>query len=119
MLGNVLANLVSRPATRRYPFEIREPFDNARGRIEFVIENCVYCGNCARRCPAAAIKVDRVAKTLTFEPFRCIVCETCVEGCPKKAINTVSSYRAPEHSKETEVLHSAPAVEAPTEALVG
>jgi len=50
-------NLLARPATRRYPVEIRDPFAGARGRIQFDVSTCNYCMLCARRCPAAAITV--------------------------------------------------------------
>jgi ech hydrogenase subunit F len=103
MLRNVLGNLFSRPATRQYPTQAREPFANARGMIEFDTENCIFCGACARRCPAAAITVDRAAKQLTFEPFRCIICVACVEVCPRKCIQSRDQYRAPVYAKSEEV----------------
>jgi formate hydrogenlyase subunit 6/NADH:ubiquinone oxidoreductase subunit I len=103
MLGNVLNNVFSRPATRQYPVEKRDPFQDARGHIEFDMSTCLYCGSCQRRCPAAAITVSRPDKTLTFEPFRCIICEACVEACPKKSIRTEKQYRAPAYAKTVEV----------------
>jgi len=35
MIPRALRNLVSKPATRRYPYEIRPRFEGARGTIEF------------------------------------------------------------------------------------
>ncbi len=102
MLQNVLANLFSRPATRRYPFQAREPFPEARGRIGFDISKCVFCGACAKRCPAAAIEVRRNEKELKFEPFRCIICEACVEVCPRHCVDSIAQYRSPAHTKATE-----------------
>ena len=58
----------------------------------FSSENCVYCGLCARKCPADAITVDRAEKTIELNAFRCIVCSECVSSCPKKAI-TLSNER--------------------------
>ena len=109
-LGNVLKNLISRPATRLYPAEVREPFARARGHIDFEIEKCLFCGACARRCPAAAITIDRPNRELTFEPFRCIICEACVEACPRKAIVADAHYRTPETEKETRVYRAPVAV---------
>ncbi|MHB1007247.1 MAG: 4Fe-4S dicluster domain-containing protein [Chloroflexota bacterium] len=103
MLGNVLSNVFSRPATRRYPYETREPFADARGQIKFDMTQCIYCGACSRRCPAAAITVSRPDKTLTFEPFRCIICEACIEVCPKKCIDSEAQYRSPAYTKSVEV----------------
>lgn len=102
MLQNVLANLLSRPATRKYPFQRREPFADARGRIDFDISKCAFCGACAKRCPAAAIEVQRAEKELKFEPFRCIICEACVEVCPRKCIDSTAQYRSPVYTKPSE-----------------
>lgn len=108
MLANVLANVFSRPATRRYPYEQRQPFVGARGHVQFDVSTCAFCGACSRRCPAAAIEVNRQARTITFQPFRCIICEACVEVCPKKSITTAAQYRAPAYSKATEVYTGPP-----------
>ncbi len=117
MLTSVLANVFSRPATRLYPFQRREPFVGARGHVVFDPSSCAWCGACSRRCPAAAITVNRQEKTLTFEPFRCIICEACVEVCPKKSITTANQYRAPAYAKGTEV-YTAPPKPAGEEAKV-
>ncbi len=108
LLGSVLKNLFSRPATRRYPYEKREPFADARGHIEFREDKCSFCGACARRCPAAAIVVSRQPKELTFDPFRCIICEACAEVCPRSAIEVIASHRSPAYRKGQEV-HRPPA----------
>lgn len=115
MLGNVLNNIFSKPATRRYPVEKRAPFKDARGHITFNMANCLFCGSCQRRCPSAAIVVSRQDKTLTFEPFRCIICEACVEACPKKSITTEEQYRAPAYTKSVEVYTAPPPPPAPAQ----
>jgi ech hydrogenase subunit F len=108
MLSNVLSNVFRRPATRLYPTVQRPPFSGARGHVEFDTKSCGFCGACSRRCPAAAIVVNRTEKTLTFDPFRCIVCEACVEVCPRKSIVVDNHYRAPAYAKSVEV-HALPA----------
>lgn len=102
-LPGVLSNLFGGPATRLYPLEKREPFKGARGQIEFDQGKCNLCTLCSRRCPAAAIAVDREAKSYTFWPFRCIICEACVEACPRKAIVLKDQWRAPAYAKTAEV----------------
>ncbi len=102
-LPGVLSNLFGGPATRLYPFQKREPFPRARGHIEFDESKCNLCTLCARRCPAAAISVDREGRTYTFWPFRCIICEACVEACPRKAISLKDQWRAPAYAKATQV----------------
>ena len=47
---------------------------------------CVYCTLCAKKCPAEALTVDRVAKTWTLDEDKCLACGTCAEVCPKNAI---------------------------------
>ena len=100
-LPGVLGNLLGGPATRLYPFERREPFEGARGQISLDVSKCTFCGACAKRCPAAAITVERQSKTFLFDPFRCIICEACAEICPKKAIEVNSQYRPPAYAKST------------------
>ena len=86
MAGRSLRNLVARPATRRYPVEVRPPFDGARGKIEFDVATCNYCMLCARRCPTLAIKVDRDARIWSIDHLNCIACNACVEVCARKSL---------------------------------
>ena len=102
MLKTVLGNLFSKPATRAYPFETREPFEGARGAITFDDDKCTACAACMKKCPAMAITVDRTAKTLVFEPFRCIVCEACLQVCTRDAIGLEAAHRKPADEKLVE-----------------
>ncbi len=99
MLKLVLSNLTSKAATRRYPYTVRAPFDRTRGRIIFSDENCIYCGICARKCPADAIEVDRNTKTWKLNAYRCIICSECVNSCPKKTITMSNERRKPTQEK--------------------
>jgi formate hydrogenlyase subunit 6/NADH:ubiquinone oxidoreductase subunit I len=86
MLGQSLKNLMSPPATRRYPAEARVPFEGTRGHVEMDLSTCVFCGLCARKCPSKAIVVSREQKTFALEHLRCIACEVCVEACNKDSL---------------------------------
>lgn len=99
MLRNIIKNLFSRPATRKYPFIKREPFKNVRGHIDIDITNCILCGLCERKCPSNAIKVSKLDKAWQIDPYKCIICNVCVEACPQKCIFTQTSYRSPEYEK--------------------
>lgn len=100
MVRRSLRNLVSRPATRRYPTEIRPRFAGARGTLEFDVETCNYCMLCARRCPAAAITVNREARTWAIEQLTCIACGVCVDVCAKKSLTmSVTSRQVHTHAE--------------------
>ncbi len=94
MAGRSLRNLVSRPATRRYPAEVRPRFEGARGKIEFDVETCNYCTLCARRCPTLAISVSREERTWSIEHLTCIACNACVEVCAKHSLRMSRESRA-------------------------
>lgn len=102
MVATVLSNLASRPATRLHPYRRREVFERARGRIIFDISQCVFCGACALRCPAAAIRVNRAERELVFQPFRCIICAACVEGCRRGCAQMIPQYHSPAYTKPEE-----------------
>jgi ech hydrogenase subunit F len=94
MIGRTLRNLVSRPATRLYPIEIREPFAGARGTLEYDLDSCVFCGLCAKRCPAAAITCIREDKFFAIEQLTCIACGVCVDVCNKNSLSLSIVRRA-------------------------
>ncbi|MEI6875853.1 MAG: 4Fe-4S dicluster domain-containing protein [Spirochaetota bacterium] len=79
-------NFLTKPATRRYPFVVREPFAGSRGRIAIDFPACIHCLACAKHCPADAILVDRDAKTWSIDRFACVICGACIRACPKKCL---------------------------------
>lgn len=118
MIGNILKSLFAGPATRRYPFEVREPFAGGRGQLTGInADQCSYCGLCQKKCPALAITVDRATKTWTLDPFKCVICGVCVESCPKKCMNMDAHYRTPANAKSS-VTASKPIPETPIEVVM-
>jgi ech hydrogenase subunit F len=99
MLNLVLTNISRKPATRLYPFEIREPFKEFKGRIVFNPENCILCGLCQKKCPPDAITVTKGDKVWEINLFRCIMCTECVAGCPKDCLS-ISNERTKTGAKE-------------------
>ena len=83
----VMRSLFSRPATRRYPPVRRAPFAGSRGEIKIEIGECIFCGLCARRCPAQALAVDKPGRSWEIDPFRCVMCRLCVEVCPTTCLS--------------------------------
>ena len=101
MLSEILKNLISKPATRQYPFERREPFKNARGQISGIdIDSCIFCGICSKRCPSEAIVVNKAEKSWEIDSFKCVVCGVCTEVCPKKCIYMSSVHKSAALAKD-------------------
>lgn len=81
-----LRNILTRPATRRYPYVKREPFAATRARLTIDFDSCILCGACQKHCPAAAIAVDRGAGLWRIDRLACVSCGACVRACPKKCL---------------------------------
>ena len=93
MIGNIFKNLGRGPATRCYPYEKRAAFPASRGCVRGIdADKCIFCGICAKKCPAAAITVDRNSKTWEINRFQCVVCGVCAEVCPKKCVGMNEAY---------------------------
>ena len=90
--GMILRSLFGRPATRMYPVVKRQFVPGSRGHIEIEIGSCVFCGLCERKCPTAALSVDRDGKLWEINRMRCITCNSCVETCPKKSLVMAQGY---------------------------
>ena len=98
MVPRSLRNLVSAPATRRYPAVVRPPFPGARGTLEFDLESCVLCGLCVRRCPTVALTCNRDERLFAIEQLRCICCGVWVDACNKGSLS-LSPERRPVHTR--------------------
>jgi formate hydrogenlyase subunit 6/NADH:ubiquinone oxidoreductase subunit I len=99
MFSTAIKNLFKKPATRLYPFEVREPFARTRGNVTNNVSACIFCGVCKLKCPAKALEVDRVAKTWTIDRLKCVICGRCVEVCPKKCLTMNAKYPAPDTAR--------------------
>ena len=95
MLPTVIANLFGKPATRNYPFVVRENFAHARGELVNDIDRCIFCGTCARKCPSQCLRVDKEGTegVWTLEFFACVGCGVCVEVCPVHCLSQLTSHR--------------------------
>lgn len=100
VLSEMLRNLVSRPATTRYPAEKVPVPVGFRGRVECDDERCIGCSKCSMVCPASAItmaenqrEVEFRGKTMVRKKkprvalYSCIRCGLCERYCPADAIH--------------------------------
>lgn len=86
LVPSIIANLLRKPSTRPYPLAPRPPFERTRGSIAIIIEDCIYCGLCMRKCPTKALETSRPETYWQINRLRCIQCGACVEVCPKKCL---------------------------------
>ena len=50
-------------------------------------DTCVFCGLCAKACPADAITVDRKEKSWEVDKDSCVKCGACIDKCPKGSLS--------------------------------
>lgn len=113
----ITRSAVSKPATRRYPLEKREPFPRTRGHIRFEIDSCVFCNLCAKKCPADAIVCDRSNKSWEINHLACVLCGNCVDSCRKGCLTQVNTPAPPMTRKE--VAHFQVGIQTPAEPEAG
>ncbi|WP_018125732.1 4Fe-4S binding protein [Desulfovibrio oxyclinae] len=104
----VLRNLLTKKATRNYPFEKREPFEGFRGELYNDIDNCIFCGTCSRKCPAQCITVDKKTGLWQCDPFLCVYCGICADTCPTKCLHFYDVHRSPAVERQMIVMHGEP-----------
>lgn len=93
-----LGSLFKKPETVLYPVEKKEVPAGLKGHIVNDVDVCILCGICQRRCPCAAIVVEKPNRKWTIDKFRCVQCGTCVLECPKHCLSMEPGWPAP--SKE-------------------
>jgi formate hydrogenlyase subunit 6/NADH:ubiquinone oxidoreductase subunit I len=117
----VMGSLFKKPATLMYPVIPREWQERTRGHIDVVMEDCILCGICARKCPTKAITVAKDTKSWAIHRMQCIQCSCCVEVCPKKCLTNENAYTGPSTEKITDTFEkpAPPPAPAPAPAPAG
>jgi NADH-quinone oxidoreductase subunit I len=102
MLREVISQILTKPATQRYP-EVRPKIpEGFRGRQKFNINLCISCGLCARDCPAKAIEMVEIEgkRRPLFHLDLCVFCYQCAESCPRNAISTSDFFELSSTNKD-------------------
>lgn len=99
----VTRSAVSKPATRLYPFQRREPFPGSRGHIAFEINTCIFCNLCAKKCPTGAIVCNKKDKSWQIDHLKCIMCGNCVDACRKGCLTQLNTPPPPMRSHQVEL----------------
>jgi formate hydrogenlyase subunit 6/NADH:ubiquinone oxidoreductase subunit I len=94
--------VLSKPTTSRYPFEPRKIISRSRGQVIFTKDHCVFCTVCAKKCPTAALLVNRAQKRWAIDRLRCISCGACVDACPKDSITLATDHALPVVTRDRE-----------------
>ena len=77
------------------------------------LEECVFCGLCAKECPCDALKVDRAEKVWEVDRDACVSCGACVDKCPKQCLSFGGGEAAPAESKDQAEKPAEPEVKEP------
>ena len=87
----IMSSLFKRASKVSYPVKPLAKAGIVRGHVENDIDNCIFCGICAKKCPTGAISAVKTEKSWTISRFQCVLCNCCVEVCQKKCL-----YMSPE-----------------------
>ena len=110
MLKEVISQILTAPATQKYPAVRPKIPEGFRGKQIFDINLCISCGLCASDCPAKAIEMVDVEgkKRPLFHLDRCVFCYQCAEGCPRNAIKETGFFELASTNKYDLVIRPEP-----------
>jgi len=130
ILGTLMKQLFSKPATNPFPVKYMPPSvtavlkkvaagkaqihppipvpEDLRGKIVYDREKCIGCGLCETVCPARVIELytpeGEEKKKIRMYVARCTFCAQCVDVCPVNALATSEEYLLASPDRFTENL---------------
>lgn len=107
MAKTLMSSLFQKQATIQYPLAPKVSDPLVRGHVAITIEDCIFCGMCARKCPTGAITVTKAEKEWAIERFQCVQCSCCADVCPKKCLYMDSGLTAASQSLTRDVVKDA------------
>ena len=87
-----LGSVFKKPETVQYPFESKPAPAGRKGHIAVNVDECVFCGLCAKACPAMAIEVDKSQRTWSIDYFQCVQCFNCTFACHKGCLSMETAF---------------------------
>ena len=98
-------NVFKKPYTINYPIVKLKAPEGYRGKLDFVEEKCLGCGNCARVCPTYAIEmvpseITKLKKKPLINLSKCVFCGSCVDICPTKSLSFTEDYHISAFTKD-------------------
>jgi len=118
MTKTVMKNLLEGPSTLMYPKKKRIFVPMSRGKVEVNINECIFCGMCARRCPTVSISVTKARKEWQIDRLKCCTCNLCVEICPVKCLRMENQYFKSVTEKSAAIYAAVKVIEEPKEPQV-
>jgi formate hydrogenlyase subunit 6/NADH:ubiquinone oxidoreductase subunit I len=102
MLEIIKKTLQTGCQTTKYPQVPDIAPQGFRGKPKLIAEKCIYCGECAKVCPAGVIWLTEKSgeKMLTLSCGGCIFCARCEEVCQTDAIKLTQEYELSSKKKE-------------------
>ncbi len=102
MFDIIIKTLKTGTVTLKYPDKPDIAPEGFKGKPEFAVEKCTFCGECAGVCPPGVIWLtrDKGEETITLSLCGCIFCGRCEETCQYGAIRLTQEYELASKTKD-------------------
>lgn len=98
-------SIFRKPETTLYPIVEKAAPEGLKGHIENDMDLCIFCGICARTCPAGALRVEKAEGLWAIDRFACVQCGSCTRACPKSCLSMLPTYQKPSTYRQDDVFY--------------